>query len=91
MQNLNIFLLSSSHYHRANGAAERGVRTIKSMLAKDQDPYLALLAYRSSLQFSSYSPAELLMGRKLRSTVSIHPDKLKPELPSHDLFKRSNN
>jgi len=33
----------------------------------------------------------LLMGRKLRSTVPIHPDKLKPELPNHDLFKRSND
>jgi len=30
-------------------------------------------------------------GGKLRSTVPIHPDKLKPELPNHDLFKRSNN
>jgi len=62
---------SSPHYHRADGAAERGVRTIKSMLAKEKDPYLALLAYRSSPQFSSYSLAELLMGRKLRSTVPI--------------------
>jgi len=27
----------------------------------------------------------------LKSTVPIHPDKLKPDLPDHDLFKKSND
>lgn len=81
---------SSPEYHRGNGAAEKGVQTIKRMLAKEADPYLALLAYRSSPQFGLYSPAELLMGRKLRTTLVTHPDDLLPKQPDHARFVSSN-
>lgn len=82
---------SSPEYHRGNGAAEKGVQTVKRMLAKEHDPYLALLAYRSSPQFGLYSPAELLMGRKLRTTVVTHPDDLLPKQPDHARFMSSND
>ena len=52
---------------------------------------MAMLAYRSSPQFGKYSPAELLMGRKLRTTVVTHPDNLVPELPDHSMFKAQND
>lgn len=82
---------SSPYYPRANGAAERAIQTVKKMLTKENDPYLAMLAYRSSPQLGSYSPAELLMGRKLRTTVITHPDNLKPTLPDHEAFQARND
>lgn len=40
-----------------------------------------MLAYRSTPLENGYSPAELLMGRKLRTTVPTTPQAMKPQLP----------
>ena len=70
----------SPHYPQSNGLAERTVKTVKSLLSKSSDSYLALLAYRSTpLPWCGYSPAELLMGRKLRSEIPQHPNIFNPE------------
>ena len=50
-------------YPQANGEAERAMKTIKQLLEKNSDPYLALLAYHSTPLENGYSPSELLMER----------------------------
>ena len=61
------------------------VQTVKHLLTKSDEPQAALLAYRSTPLENGYSPAEILMGRKLRTTLPVVPDKLIPKLP--DLAK----
>ena len=73
-----VHVTSSPKYPQSNGAAERAVRTVKSPLMKNSDPYEALMAYRTTPLENGYSPAELLMGRKVRTTVPITKSNLLP-------------
>ena len=87
-ENYGFKLTTSSP--RFNGEAERGVQTIRNLLKKSDDPYLALLVYRSTLlPNSNYSPVELLMSRKLRTNLSILNHDLKPKVPSYSKLKTS--
>ena len=60
---------SSPIYPQGNGEAEQAVRTVNSILSKSVDPYLGLLAYRTTAIYNGYSPSQLLMGRTLKSTT----------------------
>lgn len=71
-------ITSSPRFPQSNGEAERAIRTIKGLLKKSSDPYLALMAYRDAPLANGYSPAELLMGRKLRTTIPVVPSQLNP-------------
>ena len=75
-----VHITSSLYYQQSNGLAERMVQTMKCLIGKAPDPYLALLAYRSTpLPWCGLSPAQLLMGRPLRTDVPQLPATLIPE------------
>ena len=65
---------SSPEHAKANGLAENTVKTVKNLLKKasksQEDPYIALLAYRSMPTADGLpSPAERLFGRKIRNRL----------------------
>ena len=81
-------LTSSPLFPQSNGQAERAVGTVKRMLERSSDPFIALLSYRSTpLPWCDLSPAELSMGRKIRSTVPQTNKQLVPYLAE---FRRKN-
>lgn len=67
---------SSPLYPQANRKAEKGVQIVKRLLKKaahsNTDPYLALMSYRAAPLESGKSPAELLLGRKIRTRLPSH-------------------
>ena len=71
----------SQYYSQSNGEAERVVETLKHLLNKGKDPYLAIPSYRSTPLQNGYTPSELLMNRKLRTTVPTTREQRKPEVP----------
>ncbi|UYV69307.1 K02A2.6-like [Cordylochernes scorpioides] len=79
---------SSPRFPQSNGMAEAGVKIAKLILKKNQDPSLGLLEYRSTPLENGYSPAELLMGRKLRTTLPVAPENLNPRLVDSQTLKR---
>lgn len=78
---------SSPYFPQSNGEAERAVGTIKNLLKKEGDPYLALLAYRSTPLEIGYSPSQLLMNRALRTTVPMTRSLRQPEVPNLEEVK----
>ena len=75
---------SSPKHPQSNGEAERAVQTVKNLLRKASDPYLALLNYRVAPLQNGYSPAQLLMGRQLKTTVPVLPSTLLPSTPDYN-------
>ncbi|CAC5361494.1 unnamed protein product [Mytilus coruscus] len=75
--------MSSPHYQQSNGLAERFVQSIKTLLSKSQqdrkDPYIAMLKYRNTPLENLDSPAQLLMNRRLRTTIPTIKNRLKPK------------
>ena len=70
---------SSPRFPQSNGLAERTVKTIKQLLSHSTDLNMVLLNYRATpLSWCDKSPAELLMGRRLWSTLPQVREQLIP-------------
>ncbi|XP_054259732.1 uncharacterized protein K02A2.6-like [Macrosteles quadrilineatus] len=83
---------SSPHFHQSNGAAEAAVKIAKCILKKNkEDPYLALLSYRNTPISNGFSPAQLLMGRRLRDNLPVLPGLLTEKPDLSDLKQRERN
>ena len=86
---------SSPLYPRANGMAERMVQTVKQILEKSkkdgEDLYLTILDAKNfpATNFKS-SPAELALGRQLRSLLPVPISKLKIKEIDEDNFREKN-
>ena len=59
---------------------------MKALLMNGDKPYLVLSAYRSTPLSNEYSPAELLMNRKLRTNVPSSREARKPHVPDRKLL-----
>ena len=78
---------SSPHYPQVNGEAERAVQTVKHLLNKAKDPYKAMLNYcNTPLEEINLSPAQLMMGRRLKTILPTTAPLLKPQVS--DEYKR---
>nr|XP_040578314.1 uncharacterized protein K02A2.6-like [Lepeophtheirus salmonis] len=84
--------VSSPGHSSGNGEAERAVQTVKRLLSGSKDPYLVLLNYRATPLSNGYSPAELMMGRRLNTKVPVAACQLSPiVIPSQALHQLEEN
>ena len=82
---------SSPRYSQSNGQAEHTVLTVKQLLRQSaaSDPYRALLNYRNTpLPWCNLSPAELCMGRRMRTLVPQTDNFLIPTWPYLEEFRK---
>ena len=79
---------SSPKYPQGNGEAERCVKTVKMLPTKSEDPYLGLMEYRATPLYHEYCPSELLMGRKIRTTLPIPNSSLEPRWPDWSQLRK---
>lgn len=83
---------SSPLFPRSNGQAERTIQTIKATMTKalseGKDLALVLMTYRATPSNGLPSPAEMLMGRRIRTLIPASPSTLLPHYPHKSFSKQ---
>lgn len=83
---------TSPLFPRANGQVERTIQTIKATMTKalceGKELSVVLLNYRATPMNGLASPAEMLMGRRIRTLIPAHPRSLLPHYPHALLHKK---
>ena len=81
-KNYGIVHTTTSPYHpQANGQVERTVQTVKDLVRKSEDPYKALMDFRNTPLDIGLSPAQMFLGRRLKTTLPTAATLLKPCIP----------
>lgn len=83
---------ASPHYPQSNGKSERTVQTVKNLLKKcvdsGQDFNLALLNFRATPRHNIDSPAQMLMGRRLKTRLPISAKLLTEKVDNDQNYDR---
>ncbi|KAK3926756.1 hypothetical protein KUF71_015092 [Frankliniella fusca] len=83
---------SSPHYAQSNGMAERHVQTIKKTVKKaledGRDPHQCVLEICSTPVINDLSPAQVLMGRRIRGKMPLTPQLRRPQQHDHHLITK---
>jgi hypothetical protein len=87
-QEYSDFAKTYPYFPQSNREAERAVGTVKNLLTKEKDVYMALLTYRSTPLNNGYSPSELLMSRKLRTNIPISKEQQTPQVPDMSIVRK---
>ena len=85
------YVTSSLRFPQSNGQVERTVQTVKRLLKRSNDPYLALLSYRATpLPWCDLSPAQLSMGGRIRMPIPQTNKLLVPSWAYLKTFREKN-
>lgn len=90
-------ITSSPHFPQSNGAAEIGVKIIKTIFEKNpEDPLLGLLHYRTTPNKLGFAPSQIAMSRLLNTNIPTISSALKPKVQNiehlrEQLLKRREN
>lgn len=84
-----VHITSSPYFSQSNGCVEAAVKVAKSLLKKNSDFNLALMAYRSTPLDCGFSPYELLFSRKMRTMLPILPSQLDKIVNTQSVFQET--